>query len=238
MGAFGEQKEIEPMSTYKWNVLNSVASIHMVKAFIDKARGLEIHPPMLPIPDAGLTRMRNPLLNGRLQRIRQSEPLSDDASIETLNMLDILVQATEATISYGLSYGNIVKTGLYLRSDGDKIDYLKLEAWLHKLHIHRMTQLTASILVQTLGFSADEIPFLTIEEKNAWAMALASLDNPLHIDTKEWQTRQLGNGLVETNSRAMAQTARNCMRYFVLAPIESTSCFVSRFADSLANLKE
>ena len=72
-------------------------------------------------------------------------------------MLDIIVQATQSIITYGFSLGYIIKIGQYIRQDGHKIDYIKLTKWLHDLHIFRMAQLEASILVDSLGCEDDEI---------------------------------------------------------------------------------
>ena len=116
--------------------------------------------PSVQLPDAGLSHMCNGFLNARLKRIRENEPQSADASVETLNMLDIIVQATECTMTYGLSFATILRIGIYLRVDGDKIDFVKLENWLRKLNLTRMAQLEGSILIDIFGFEMDEIPFV------------------------------------------------------------------------------
>ena len=238
IGAFGEQQTIEPMSQFKWKVLYKVAAVHHVERVMDKALGKTFQPPLLPIPDAGMARINNRLLNRRLQKIRESEPSDPDASVETLNMLDIIVQTAEAFLTYGLQMGYVLRTGIYLRSDGDKIDYIKLERWLHRLGMYRMAQLIGSILVGTLHFEQDEIPFLSRIEKGARSLAAGAIDKPIAIKAEEWKMRQFDNGLVGNNNRAMMQVARNCMRYFAYAPVESVSCFFARFTDSLANLEE
>ena len=208
-GAFGEQLPIEAMSDFKWKVLLSVAKIHLVDNWVGDSLDKGLTVSGQSIPDAGASHLSNAWLNRKLMSIRENEPLSEDASIETLNMLDIIVQATQSIITYGFSLGYIIKIGQYIRQDGHKIDYIKLTKWLHDLHIFRMAQLEASILVDSLGFEADE-----------------------------WHVRQLSNGMIENNNKVMLQTIRNCHRYMQYAPMEAVSTLCVRFVASLSNLAE
>lgn len=266
-GAFGEADTIESMSKFKWEIIFHVANIHNVVGIIfngitgnkeyenvipqdviskyrnglygestDAATSVQQN--LLRLPDAGLSHMCNRILNARLQKIRENEPLSEDASIETLNMLDILVQATECTMTYGLSFSYILRIGIFLRNDGDKVDFIKLEKWLRRLKIARMAQLEGSILIEVLGFDPDEIPFVTQIEPNAEKFALQALEKPIRIDIEEWKISQKSTIFIANNSRAMMKTVKNCMKYFFFAPIEASSNFLHRFASSLSNLEE
>lgn len=190
------------------------------------------------LPDAGLSHMCNGFLNARLKRIRENEPQSADASVETLNMLDIIVQATECTMTYGLSFATILRIGIYLRVDGDKIDFVKLENWLRKLNLTRMAQLEGSILIDIFGFEMDEIPFVNKMEPSAHKIAIEALEKPIRIDIEEWKIRQKSTIFLANNSKAMMKTVKNCMKYFFFAPVEASSNFLHRFASSLSNLEE
>ncbi|WP_373173602.1 hypothetical protein [Prevotella merdae] len=194
--------------------------------------------PSVQLPDAGLSHMCNGFLNARLKRIRENEPQSADASVETLNMLDIIVQATECTITYGLSFATILRIGIYLRVDGDKIDFVKLENWLRKLNLTRMAQLEGSILIDIFGFEMDEIPFVNKMEPSAHKIAIEALEKPIRIDIEEWKIRQKSTIFLANNSKAMMKTVKNCMKYFFFAPVEASSNFLHRFASSLSNLEE
>lgn len=194
--------------------------------------------PILRLPDAGWSRMCNGFLNSRLQLIREREPVSEDASIETLNMLDILVQATEFTMTYGLSFATILRIGIYLRTDGDKVDFIKLEHWLRRLNIARMAQLEGSILIEIFGFESDEVPFVERIEPSAAKFANQALEKPIHLDLEEWKINQKSTIFIANNSRAMVKTIRNSMKYFFFAPVEATSNFIHRFVSSLSNLEE
>lgn len=194
--------------------------------------------PSVQLPDAGLSHMCNGFLNARLKRIRENEPQSADASVETLNMLDIIVQATECTMTYGLSFATILRIGIYLRVDGDKIDFVKLENWLRKLNLTRMAQLEGSILIDIFGFEMDEIPFVNKMEPSAHKIAIEALEKPIRIDIEEWKISQKSTIFLANNSKAMMKTVKNCMKYFFFAPVEALSNFLHRFASSLSNLEE
>lgn len=194
--------------------------------------------PSVRLPDAGLSHMCNGFLNARLKRIRENEPQSADASVETLNMLDIIVQATECTMTYGLSFATILRIGIYLRVDGDKIDFVKLENWLRKLNLTRMAQLEGSILIDIFGFEMDEIPFVNKMEPSAHKIAIEALEKPIRIDIEEWKISQKSTIFLANNSKAMMKTVKNCMKYFFFAPVEASSNFLHRFASSLSNLEE
>ncbi len=194
--------------------------------------------PSVQLPDAGLSHMCNGFLNARLKRIRENEPQSADASVETLNMLDIIVQATECTMTYGMSFATILRIGIYLRVDGDKIDFVKLENWLRKLNLTRMAQLEGSILIDIFGFEMDEIPFVNKMEPSAHKIAIEALEKPIRIDIEEWKIRQKSTIFLANNSKAMMKTVKNCMKYFFFAPVEASSNFLHRFASSLSNLEE
>ena len=194
--------------------------------------------PSVQLPDAGLSHMCNGFLNARLKRIRENEPQSTDASVETLNMLDIIVQATECTMTYGLSFATILRIGIYLRVDGDKIDFVKLENWLRKLNLTRMAQLEGSILIDIFGFEMDEIPFVNKMEPSAHKIAIEALEKPIRIDIEEWKISQKSTIFLANNSKPMMKTVKNCMKYFFFAPVEASSNFLHRFASSLSNLEE
>lgn len=194
--------------------------------------------PSVQLPDAGLSHMCNGFLNARLKRIRENEPQSADASVETLNMLDIIVQATECTMTYGLSFATILRIGIYLRVDGDKIDFVKLENWLRKLNLTRVAQLEGSILIDIFGFEMEEIPFVNKMEPSAHKIAIEALEKPIRIDIEEWKISQKSTIFLANNSKAMMKTVKNCMKYFFFAPVEASSNFLHRFASSLSNLEE
>lgn len=235
---FGQSEEIEPMSQYKWNVLAKLAEMHGLGAYFADRATVPVIGSLQTMPDAGFSRMQNLLLNSRLKKIRKAEPSSDDPSIDTLNFLDIIVQTTQTMLTNGLRFANIVRIGAFLRRDGDKIDFIKLENWLNRLRLTKMAQLEASILIQTLGFELNEIPFITSVMPKAYEIALESLDTPTAISQDDRQAHQDTNVFISINSKAMTKTMRNHWKYFFYAPVEVASCFVHRFETSISTLEE
>lgn len=235
---FGMSEDIEPMSKYKWNVLAKLAEIHGLGEYFANYADIPVVGGLQNLPDAGCSRMQNLLLHSRLKKIRKLEPMSDDSSIETLNFLDIIVQTTQTILTNGLHFANIVRIGTFLRCDGDKIDFIKLESWLNRLRLTKIAQLEASILIQTFGFDKDEIPFIKSITSKAYDIALEALDTPIVIKQDEWQFHQSSGVFVSNNTKAMKKTFRNYKKYFFYAPIEVASCCVHRFENSISTLEE
>ena len=235
---FSSDEPVEPMSQYKWDILANIAKTHGVDAYVSKALGKECQPTMR-MPDAGMSRMYNGFLNRRLQKLREDEPLSAEPSIETLNLLDIIVQTTETMLTNGLQFSNIIQIGMYLRKDGDKVDFIKLEVWLRRLRLTKMAQLEGDILIQTLGFDTDEIPFASQALlASSYKLAIGSLDNPICLHVEDLQNHQSSSIFVEGNPKAMYKTMRNSMKYFFYAPIEVTSCMLNGLKMSMASTEE
>ena len=69
--------------------------------------------------------------------------------------------------------------GRFLRKKGDKVDFIKLESWFHKLGVNRMAQLHGSVLISLFGFHIDELPFMTSEK--AMAEKLGNQDKRLTL---------------------------------------------------------
>ena len=236
-GAFNEYEPVEQMSAYKWNLLQRMAQTHYVEAIVNSARGnTRLQCPTLSVPDAGLSRLCNGFLNRRLRNLRAADPDSAEPSIETLNMLDIIVQTTERFILHGVTYAYILNMGIFLRNYGDRIDYVKLENWLQRLNILSMAEFEASILVYTLGFQQDEIPFMRRVIPAAYDMAINTLQSENNDVSGESVS---GRHIFTLNSGGkLTETFVNCQRYFFYAPLESVSIFFSQIASYIANMEE
>ena len=125
---FHTKEEMEPMTTFKRKKI-----AQMMKNFSD-------------VP-AGEVRMNNGFLNRRLASIQENERHAIDTSIETIHLLRIIVSNINGILANGVNLGGIIEMGNYLRTKGDKVDFVKLEKWLRKLRIQRMAQLQGSVLI-------------------------------------------------------------------------------------------
>lgn len=136
---FGAKEELEPMTVFK------------KKKIAQMMKNLNAVP-------AGAVLMNNNFLNRRLIKIQKEERHSIDTSIETLYLLRLLVSNINGILANGISIRGIIQLGQYLRTRGDKVDFIKLESWLRKLHIQRMAQLEGSVLITFFDFEKTRFP--------------------------------------------------------------------------------
>lgn len=216
---FHTAEEMEPMTTYKHGKIEQMI------------RNIESVP-------AGEVALSNGFLNRRLIKIQTEERHAIDTSVETLYLLRIIVSNITGTLTMGIPLRGITQLGLYLRTRGDKVDFVKLDKWLDRLHIHRMAQLQGSILIEFFDFDADEIPFVHHLESSAYKSTLRSLNYNAQDYDEQMHFRQNATGFVSTNSRNLRRNLRRSIRYFDLTPIETTSNFVYKFFKSLSEIEE
>ena len=215
---FQTKEQLEPMSRFKMKKL-----MVLMKNIAD-----------MP---AGEVTLSNPLLNKRLKNIQKEEATATQVSKETIYLLRIIIANVNATMNHGIPVRGIIQLGQYLRSRGEKVDFMKLEQWLSKLHVSRLAQLQGNILINLLGFEKAELPFVKQPEKEAISLTLRSITNIEH-DTEEWHFRQGNSVFVHNNQKLLRRNLRRSMRYIDYAPIETTSNFLLNFSRSLSEIEE
>lgn len=216
--SFNTKEELEPMTTFKKKKI-----AQMMKNLND-------------IP-SGEVAMHNSFLNRRLVKIQQEEPHAIDTSMETIYLLRLIVSNVNAMYSGGISLRGIIQLGQYLRTRGDKVDFVKLDNWLTKLHIQRMAQLEGSVLIEFFDFEQDEIPFVKTVERGAYKLTLRSLYYNIQ-DMEDIKFQQSQVGFVHVTGGTMRKNLRRSMRYFGYAPIETTSNFLNSLFRSLSEIEE
>ena len=215
---FGTDEELEPMTTFKTQKI-----AQMMKNLSD-------------IPE-GEVRMSNSFLNRRLSKIQDDERHAIDTSIETIYLLQIIVSNVNSILKSGINLKGIIKLGNYLRTKGDKVDFVKLEKWLTKLRIQRIAQLEGSVLITFFDFEKDEIPFVRRVEKGAYKLTLRSLYYNTQ-EAKDIEFEQTATGFVRTTGGTMRKSLRRSMRYITYAPIETISNFTHKVFHSLSEIEE
>lgn len=215
---FGSKEEMEPMTTFKKKKI-----AQMLKNVND-------------VP-AGDVRMNNNFLNRRLAKIQENERHAIDTSVETIYLLRIIVANVNAMLSGGISLRGIIQLGDYLRTRGDKVDFVKLDRWLTKLRIQRIAQLEGSVLITFFDFEKDEIPFVRHVERGAYNLTLRSLYYNIK-DQQDIQFKQTQTGFVHTTGGTMRKNLRRSMRYLQYAPIETMSNFMNNVFRSLSEIEE
>ena len=215
---FGTQEELEAMTTFK------------KKKIAQMMKNLNNVP-------SGEVLMHNSFLNRRLTKIQKEEPHVIDTSMETVYLLRLIVINANAMLSGGISIRGIIQLGQYLRTRGDKVDFVKLDNWLTKLHLQRMAQLEGSVLITFFNFEQDEIPFVKLVERGAYKLTLRSLYYNIK-DMEDIKFQQSQVGFVHTTGGSMRKNLRRSMRFFGYAPIESASNFFNGFFRSLSEIEE
>ncbi|WP_028896128.1 hypothetical protein [Prevotella sp. HUN102] len=257
-GAFNDKTRLELMSAFKWyklfqmvdiqNVLNIFVkginnnsndeNLTLPQDLVEKVqKTLEERKPEQKI-EKGEIRLSNGIFNNKLQKIIHKELHSIDTSVEAVDILKIIVFNTNAMLNKGISLEGIIRLGQYLRTRGDKVDFVKLENWISNLHLDRMAQLQGSILMEFFGFEQDELPFVKQVEKGTYKLVIRTISNLVKETTVEWHFKENSAGFVRNNGTVLRRNLRRSLRYFDYAPLETTSNFIHNFRRSLAEIEE
>ncbi len=198
-----------------------------------------------------LLSLTNPLLNKRLQNIISKETRCCDScyayvngtKVECLpnniNLLTMLVRISRYMLNDGISLKQIIDLGMFLRKQGDKVDYVLMQKWLAKLQLQPMAQLIGGLLIALFNFSPDEIPFMDKHKTIATDIILNEVFRLSGAHAYDWYFTQGKDIFVRaSNSNAMFWQMRHSVRYFRYCPAESVTNFLSSFAHSLSHIEE
>lgn len=170
-----------------------------------------------------LLQLNNRLTNSTLNNIVEQERLEGgtahmelsgvrvETTTATLAMLVALLNIVRRSLDEGLSLWQMVDVGVLLRRQGDRVDFVKLQEWIERLHFTRMSQLVARMLTGLLGFSADEVPFV--------------------------QPSKAG-GDVDDIVDSLLRPSRSASRYLRYNPGEGLASMVASITHRLGNVKE
>ncbi|MCM1079439.1 MAG: hypothetical protein NC344_10575 [Bacteroidales bacterium] len=161
--AFGSEEETLPMSQWKWKQAERL----MKKAEEDPE----------PYSGAETYHFISQFQEKKRDMIWREEPHTIDTSTETLELLNLIIYNINHIERLGFSVHGIILIGQYLRRRGDRVDFVKLDNWINKLHIRRMTSLIGSILTEIFNFDDDEVPFLYKKYKKARILLCTQLHN-------------------------------------------------------------
>lgn len=257
-GAFNSQSNIEPMSPFKWRrLMQMVDAQQVIPVFV---KGISKHSldEGLRLPDSIIAdikarmndnrtlsakvpenvRLSSRLLNHRLKGIIHNELHSIDTSIEALDILKLIVSNSQSMLTRGMDLDGIITLGQYLRTRGDKVDFVKLDAWLSSLMLHPMSELQGNILISVFGFDEDELPFVTKYDQKAYKLTLRSVSDLAKDTAQEWHFKQNSAGFVRNNGAVLRRNLRRSLRYVGYAPLETVSNFANNFVRSLSEIEE
>ena len=248
-GALDDNEVMEPMSFFKWRRLSQMAIAQHVEEITEKGLKSQPHDVWLNIPEGLVCHKENDsqiksftlsdrLLDRRFRKIKQKELHAIDTNVGALDVLEIIVSTVSSMLNHGIMIRGILELGMYLRTKGDKVDFLKLDKWLGKLQLRRMAQLQGSMLIAMFNFDKEELPFVNRVEPSAYNLVIRSVLHTANDTAEEWHFRQNRSGFVTNNSSLLRRNLRRSLRYLVYAPIETVSNFFSNFAKSLQEIEE
>ena len=198
-----------------------------------------------------MIKLTNIMLNKSLQSIVNSEIRCCDSTYvnidgvkvetlpPTLNLLYALVRIAKYILNDGVSLKQVIELGVILRKIGDKVDFVKLQQWIDKLHLGEMAHLEGALLTGLFNFSTDEIPFMKPGKSENITRITHEIFNMKGNHTYDWYFTQGKNVFVSTSNRgAMMWHINNSRRFFRYYPSETVTNFFTSFAHSLSHIEE
>lgn len=261
IGVFGENCPVEDMSEFKWNKLLRIAGICDVEDFvcdgIAKSDNKKIPSNIYitaqnnisVIQDAQTTanynftsgkpikKFSNFYLNRKLNKIIFDEIHSIDTSINSLILLNKLIDNINSLLNNGIEIRKLADLGGYLRKYGDRIDFVKIETWIKLLKIKKICTLIGCMLVSLFSFEIEELPFMRATNNKILRKTdgmlnifLTSIPQPAALNENNENHGQGINPITKPNT--------NPLKFFNYFPVETASRFISNIAKSLSNIDE
>lgn len=261
IGVFGENCPVEDMSEFKWNKLLRIAGICDVEDFvcdgIVKSDNKKIPSNIYitaqnnisVIQDAQTTanynftsgkpikKFSNFYLNRKLNKIIFDEIHSIDTSINSLILLNKLIDNINSLLNNGIEIRKLADLGGYLRKYGDRIDFVKIETWIKLLKIKKICTLIGCMLVSLFSFEIEELPFMRDTNNKILRKTdgmlnifLTSIPQPAALNENNENHGQGINPITKPNT--------NPLKFFNYFPVETASRFISNIAKSLSNIDE
>ncbi len=221
---------LEPMSPFKWQQLRQLAEAYSVADYMPWHSTATPASPSAPADSPSAT-FSNPLLNLRLRRIEYKEIHSIDTSTTTLDFLRTLIANANVMMQGDSNLRGIIAIGQWLRTDGDQIDYVKLNRWTVRLGMTGMADLIGSHLASLFAFEDDELPFMR-HRTNTYEDTLTTLTNALATThpQKTSDAPSLLGAIHSPNTKAA--------RYLRQNPIEALSRVVANISKSIREIEE
>lgn len=260
-GAFNESKPIGIMSEYKWKQLVSLAWWHQLTPILAKGVEHYYYDDQLNVPENQIENikeqlssfpimgfsdlyvfdqlhMKNKTLEERLQQIIRKEYGDPEKSYETMQLMAIIITNVENILTCKSFLRGIIDLGRYLRIDGDKVDFVKLEKWLSMTSMTRMAELQGNLLIEGFGFSKDELPFVSKVNAKAHKWVLRALMRREHARQPRQPGTTPGNGFALGSPSTAFHTIRHTLSYRRLASREARSTIFQGIMRGLAEIDE
>lgn len=262
-GTLGSNEELEAMSSFKWECLYQLAVMHEVvpyayqglrncrdqfflrltdkqwKEWQETAVKAEKEHQDLNEEDDEFLRpdhLTNPVLNHKLQDILDDE----HSDMTTRHLLLLFISIVRHILNEGMPIRQLLELGIFLRQEGDKVDYETLGKWINSLNLSQMCQLEGQCLIMLYGFQAEDLPFLKDKKDKRVKDIAQELLEFTNTRSQDWYFSQDADSIFvhNSNTSAMFSHVRRSARYFRYFPSESLTNFFASFVHSLSHIEE
>ena len=181
-GAFDTPLEVQPMSRFKWQRLMRYADQEGVGEFLRYGIQRSIYGEEILAKEQHIstnqmyeyrrklyrkfvnkakpvTRFSSRILRNKIENIFHEEVHSYNTQMPKLALLDMISHFLKEAFTGRISFIDIIQIGLYLRQEGDKVDFNGLDDSIDTLNLKKTANLVGTVLVRVFGFSRDEIQF-------------------------------------------------------------------------------
>mgnify|MGYP007101830942 CR=1 FL=1 len=262
-GAFCTDEQMEAMSAFKWDCLYQLAVMHDVviyayegiqrsknqfflhltdkqwvvwqKAAEEARKGkqtLDEEEDEFLRPD----HLTNPMLNHKLQIILDDE----HSDTMTRHLLLLIISIVRHILNEGMPIRQLLELGLYLKQQGNKVDFDMLRKWIASLNLSQMSQLEGEFLTLLYGFQKEDIPFMQDKKDKRVEDIAQELLEFTNTRSHDWYFSQDADSIFvhNSNTTAMFSHVRRSARYFRFFPSESVTNFFASFVHSLSHIEE
>ncbi len=260
-GAFNDSKPIGMLSDFKWKKQIELARIHDVIHFY--AQGLEHYyyddnlnlteehisdikslmqgTPEHTIPelyDFDKIHLHNTDLEAKLRNLVREEHKDTEKSFETMQLIAIIIENVNYILSGRSFLRGIIDLGRYLRLDGNRIDFVKLERWLQQTQMSDMAQLQGNLLIEGFGFTAEELPFVARHDRKVSQVLDNAIKTSVTRDGQKWEFRQNKSGFIVSSPKQALNSIRHSLRYRRYCRKEAYSTIYKGFLKGLSEIEE
>ncbi|MBR1547370.1 MAG: hypothetical protein IJ637_01420, partial [Prevotella sp.] len=180
-------------------------------------------------------RLSNPVLNGRLQKLRETAAEGDS----TFRILEDIIAISHSILTQGISLRQLIILGSAIRKDAGRIRHDELREWIEQLGMTSMARLEGALLVELLGMKADELQFTDATKARNTKSAVSDLFRLTQQNAADWYFTQGESIFVRTNnSDAMLWRLRQSVKYMHYYPVEAIPSLAANFAHSLTHIEE
>lgn len=173
----------------------------------------------------------NFFLNHKYSKLVYNEIHSIDTSIDSITLMNLLISNMNSMISAQIDINRLADLGLFLRTNGNRIDFIKVDRWIRALKMRRAANLIGSYLIIFYGFESDELPFMKRYDKSLYGKICAKFCADLNNESQ----RSDGYKTADDDTIRIDTAA---LKHVKILPSEALSRYFSSLFKKLTNIEE